>query len=126
MTVARTEGGRVPGRTGRPKTARPDGQVREQRCVREPCRHLDPDTRSDAASRLQTIKGHLEGLMRTLEDDEASCPDVLDRLGAVIGALGRVSDSVLRCHVRTHVAAARLGDADAVVEGLMEAIKYRP
>lgn len=135
MTEAKLDVGRLRDQTWRARDARGADRVREHAFARGPYPrvpahdlypHVDPNTRGGAASRLQAITGSLEGLLRTLEADNASCLDVLVRLKAVTEELGRVGDSVLRCHVRTHVAAARLGDADAVVEGLMEAIKYRP
>ena len=34
------------------------------------CLHLDDDTRRDAVLRLKSAKGHLEGVLRMLEDPE--------------------------------------------------------
>ena len=36
------------------------------------CLHLDPATRGDAALRLKSVRGHVEGVIRMLED-----PDVV-------------------------------------------------
>jgi len=45
---------------------------------------------------------------------------------AVQGALSRINEAVLRSHIRDHVVtAAERGDTDAIVEELMEALKYR-
>lgn len=90
------------------------------------CLHLDPDTRADAALRLKSARGHLDGIVRMLEDPDVYCVDVLKQVKAVQGALSRVNGKVLRAHVRDHVAtASERGDTDAVVDELMEALKYR-
>ena len=90
------------------------------------CLHLDPDTRRDAALRLKSAKGHLEGVLRMLEDPDVYCVDVLKQVKAVQGALSKVGERVLRSHIRDHVTtAAERGDTEAIVEELMEALKYQ-
>lgn len=90
------------------------------------CLHLDDATRADAALRLKGVRGHLEGVLRMLEDPSIYCVDVLKQLSAVQGGVRRVSDSVLRAHMRDHVAtAAQRGDTEQIVDELMEALKYR-
>ncbi len=90
------------------------------------CLHLDPATRADAELRLKGVRGHVEGVLRMLEDPDVYCVDVLKQVSAVQGALRKVSDAVLRAHVRDHVVtAAQRGDTDRIVEELMEALKYR-
>ena len=91
-----------------------------------PCLHLDSATRVDAARRLKSVRGHVEGVLRMLEDPDIYCVDVLKQVSAVQGALRKVSEAVLRAHVRDHVATAALrGDSEHIVEELMEALKYR-
>ncbi len=91
------------------------------------CKHLDHDTRLDAAQRLKSARGHLDGVVRMLEDPSVYCVDVLKQLKAVQGALAKVNEAVLRSHVRDHVVtASERGDADQIVEELMEALRYRP
>ena len=88
--------------------------------------HLDPVVRADAALRLKSVRGHVEGIIRMLEDPDAYCVDVLKQISAVQGAVRKVSESVMRAHVRDHVVtAAQRGDADQIVDELMEALKYR-
>ena len=61
-----------------------------------------------------------------LENPDVYCVDVLKQVKAVQGALSKVSDQVLRSHIRDHVVtAAERGDAEAIVEELMEALKYQ-
>jgi CsoR family transcriptional regulator, copper-sensing transcriptional repressor len=90
------------------------------------CLHLDPATRSDASKRLKSVRGHVEGVLRMLDDPNVYCVDVLKQVSAVQGALRKVSEGVLRAHVRDHVTtAAQRGDTEHIVEELMEALKYR-
>lgn len=90
------------------------------------CLHLDPATRQDAAARLRSVKGHVEGVLRMLEDEGVYCVDVLKQVSAVQGAIRKVSENILRSHIRDHVAtAAQRGDADQIVDELMEALKYK-
>jgi DNA-binding FrmR family transcriptional regulator len=90
------------------------------------CLHLDTVTREDAALRLKSVRGHVEGVLRMLDDPSVYCVDVLKQVSAVQGALRKVSEAVLRSHVRDHVVtAAERGDSDAIVDELMEALKYR-
>ena len=90
------------------------------------CLHLDPETRKDAVLRLKSAKGHLEGIVRMLDDPEVYCVDVMKQLSAVQGALTKVNDKVLRAHIRDHVATAVLrGDTEHIVAELMEALKYK-
>jgi DNA-binding FrmR family transcriptional regulator len=90
------------------------------------CLHLDPDTRRDTALRLKSARGHLDGIVRMLEDPSVYCVDVLKQIKAVQGALARANGVVLRAHVRDHVAtASERGDTEAIVDELMDALKYR-
>jgi DNA-binding FrmR family transcriptional regulator len=88
--------------------------------------HLDPTTREDARRRLLSIKGHVEGILRMLEDETVYCVDALKQIKAVNGALEKVAGLVLKSHLRDHVVTAQeRGDVDEVVEELMEVLKYR-
>ncbi len=87
---------------------------------------LDSDVRDDARRRLLSIKGHVEGVLRMLEDDEVYCVDVLKQMKAVNGALAKVGDLVLRSHLRDHVVTAgQRGDTEQIIAELMEVLKYR-
>jgi DNA-binding FrmR family transcriptional regulator len=90
------------------------------------CLYLDPEVRKNAALRLKSAKGHLEGVLRMLEDPTVYCVDVLKQIKAVQGALSKINEAVLRSHIKDHVAtAADRGDTEKIVEELMEALKYR-
>lgn len=93
------------------------------------CAHglkLDAATRDQARKRLLSIRGHVEGVMRMLEDESVYCVDALKQIKAVSGALDKVGALVLQSHLRDHVVtAAERGDVDEIVAELMEVLKYR-
>lgn len=94
--------------------------------VAQHCLHLDPDTRENARRRLLSVRGHVEGILRMLEDETTYCVDVLKQIKAVDGALAKIGDVVLRSHLRDHVVTAHeRGDVPEVVDELMEVLKYR-
>lgn len=87
---------------------------------------LDPDARENTRRRMLTIKGHVEGILRMLQDEQVYCVDVLKQIKAVNGALDKVGAVVLRSHLKDHVVTAhKRGDTDQIVEELMEVLKYR-
>ncbi len=88
--------------------------------------HLDPGARKDAQRRLLSVRGHVEGILRMLDDDSIYCVDILKQVKAVNGALDKVADLVLKSHIKDHVVTAQQrGDAGDIVEELMEVLKYR-
>ena len=94
--------------------------------ARERCLHLDAAARRDAGRRLASLRGHVEGILRMLDDESVYCVDVLKQIKAVQGALDKVGALVLTAHLRDHVAtAASRGDVEAIVAELMEVLKYR-
>jgi len=87
---------------------------------------LSTKTREEATRRLRSIKGHVEGILRMLADEDIYCVDALKQIKAVDGALLKVSSLVLRSHLKDHVVSAEArGDADEIVDELMELLKYR-
>lgn len=87
---------------------------------------LDSGTREDTRRRLLTIKGHVEGILKMLQDEQVYCVDVLKQIKAVNGALDKVGGLVLKSHLHDHVVTAHeRGDTDKIVDELMEVLKYR-
>ena len=80
--------------------------------------------RAAAASvgfRLRTARGHLDGVIRMVEDDRY-CIDLLHQLSAVQGALERVRREVLEAHLRGCVPeAVAEGRIDDIVDELLTA-----
>ena len=88
--------------------------------------HLDPSASENARRRLLSIRGHVEGILRMLDDDAIYCVDILKQIKAVNGALDKVGDLVLKSHLKDHVVTAHeRGDVSDIVEELMEVLKYR-
>ncbi|BBN96757.1 copper homeostasis operon regulatory protein [Deinococcus grandis] len=86
---------------------------------------MPEDARKRAARRLNIARGHLESIIRMLDDPDAYCVDVLRQIKAVQGALSGAGEVVLRGHLQAHVAtAAQRGDSEEIIEELMEALKY--
>lgn len=87
---------------------------------------LDPAVRENARRRLLSVKGHVEGILRMLEDERVYCGDVLKQIKAVDGALDKIGNLVLQSHLRHHVVTAHeRGDEERILEELMEILKYR-
>ncbi len=64
---------------------------------------------TDAIHRLKSVAGHINGIIRMLED-ERYCIDVIKQIQATQVALSRVSESILDEHLRTCVTTAIRGD----------------
>ena len=94
--------------------------------IADHCLRLDPSTRENARRRLLSVRGHVEGILRMLDDEGVYCVDVLKQVKAVEGALDKVGDLVLRSHLRDHVVTSHeRGDTNEIVNELMEVLKYR-
>ena len=79
---------------------------------------------ASVTNRLKTARGHLDGVIRMVEDD-AYCPDIMKQLAAVQGLLEGTSRVVFRNHLETCVAdAMRNGRTEEIVDELMETLKY--
>jgi DNA-binding FrmR family transcriptional regulator len=90
------------------------------------CLRLNNQAREEAIRRLRSIRGHVEGILRMLEDESVYCVDVLKQIKAVYGAMDKVGNIVLRSHLHDHVVtAAARGDTGPIVEELFEILKYR-
>jgi DNA-binding FrmR family transcriptional regulator len=80
--------------------------------------------RRSVVNRLRSARGHLDAVLRMVEDDEY-CPDVMKQLSAVQGQLEGANRLVLRNHLETCVAAAMVaGRTDEIVDELMEAMRF--
>jgi len=87
---------------------------------------LDPSVREDARRRLLSVRGHVDAVLRMLEDDTVYCVDVLKQVKAVDGALAKVGNLVLQSHLKQHVVTAHeRGDEERILGELMEILKYR-
>ncbi|GAB4571110.1 MAG: hypothetical protein Kow0077_06960 [Anaerolineae bacterium] len=88
---------------------------------------MDDRARADAVQRLKSVNGHIQGIVRMLEDDRY-CIDVIKQIQAVQAALNRVNEIILDSHLRTCVTTAVLGedpeDRERVLNEVTEVFRY--
>lgn len=88
---------------------------------------MDDTTRDDAIHRLKSIAGHVNGIVRMLEDDRY-CIDVIKQIQATQTALSRVSEGILDSHLRTCVTTAvqgpNSGERERVLTEVMEVFRH--
>lgn len=84
------------------------------------------DDKAAILSRLRTVRGHLEGIVRMIEED-AFCVDLMKQISAVQASLERTNRLVLRHHLETCFSdAVRAGRGEAAVAELLDAVKFTP
>ncbi len=59
---------------------------------------LPAETKRSVLNRLKTVRGHLDGIIKLVEDD-TYCVQVIKQIAAVRGALDRVSRIELQNHL---------------------------
>jgi CsoR family transcriptional regulator, copper-sensing transcriptional repressor len=85
-----------------------------------------PLAKRDALNRLKTVRGHLDGIVRMVEED-AYCVDLMKQVSAAQASLERVNRLVLRNHLETCFAeAVAEGRSPAAVAELVDAVKFNP
>jgi DNA-binding FrmR family transcriptional regulator len=83
-----------------------------------------PDAKQDALNRMKTVRGHLDAIIRMVEQDEY-CVDVMKQVSAVQASLERVNRLVLKNHLQTCFSeAVAEGRAEAAVSELVDAVKF--
>jgi len=87
---------------------------------------MSPEIDSEVAFRLRSARGHLDGVIRMVEENRSHL-EVLHQLSAVQGALERVRRSLLEVHVRGCVReAVSEGGTGDVVDQLLAAVFGSP
>lgn len=87
---------------------------------------MKPEHKQSALNRLKTVRGHLDGVIRMVEE-ERYCPDVMKQVSALQGSLEKVNRVLLQNHVETCVLhAVEEGRSGDVVDELMETLRYSP
>ncbi len=80
-----------------------------------------------ALSKLKTVRGQVDGIIRMIEDDRY-CVDISTQILSIIGLLKKANIDVLNGHIRTCVADAILqgeDQGDAKIEEIINIIdKY--
>ncbi|CAN5780753.1 copper-sensing transcriptional repressor CsoR [soil metagenome] len=87
---------------------------------------MQPEKKRDALTRLKTVRGHLDGVIRMLGED-AYCVDLMKQISALQSSLERVNRVVLASHLETCFQdAVSAGEGSAAVSELVDAIKFNP
>jgi DNA-binding FrmR family transcriptional regulator len=87
---------------------------------------LKPEYKTQALTRLKTVKGHLDAVIGMVEG-ERYCPDVMKQVSALQGSLEKVNRLLLENHVETCVMhAVAEGRTGQIVGELMETLRYTP
>lgn len=77
-------------------------------------------------NRLKTIRGHLDGTIRMVEED-VYCVELLKQLSALQASMERANRLILQNHLETCFAdAVSGGDGQAAVGELLDALKFSP
>jgi DNA-binding FrmR family transcriptional regulator len=85
-----------------------------------------PVAKKEALNRLKTVRGHLDGIIRMVEDD-AYCVDLMKQVSAAQASLERVNRLVLKNHLETCFAEAVAdGRSQPAVAELVDAVKFNP
>jgi CsoR family transcriptional regulator, copper-sensing transcriptional repressor len=78
----------------------------------------------DALNRLKTVRGHLDGIIRMVEED-AYCVDLMKQVSAAQSSLEKVNRLILRNHLETCFSeAVSEGRGHAAIAELMDAVKF--
>lgn len=62
----------------------------------------DPATKKDVTNRLRSVHGHLQGILKMVEEDQY-CIDVINQIQAVQSALNKVNLIMLDDHMHSCV-----------------------
>jgi DNA-binding FrmR family transcriptional regulator len=85
-----------------------------------------PVAKKEALNRLKTVRGHLDGIIRMVEED-AYCVDLMKQVSAAQASLERVNRLVLKNHLETCFAeAVAEGRSQPAVAELVDAVKFNP
>jgi DNA-binding FrmR family transcriptional regulator len=78
----------------------------------------------EALNRLKTVRGHLDGIIRMVEED-AYCVDLMKQVSAAQSSLEKVNRLILRNHLETCFSeAVNEGHGHEAIAELMDAVKF--
>jgi CsoR family transcriptional regulator, copper-sensing transcriptional repressor len=87
---------------------------------------MQPQSKQQALNRLKTVRGHLDGIIRMVEED-AYCVDLMKQVSAAQASLERVNRLILRNHLETCFSeAVSDGRAQPAIDELIDAVKFNP
>jgi DNA-binding FrmR family transcriptional regulator len=87
---------------------------------------MKEEHKRSALNRLKTVRGHLNGVIRMVED-ERYCPEIMKQVSALQGSLEKVNRVLMQNHVETCVVrAVEEGRSAEIVDELMTTLRYTP
>ena len=87
---------------------------------------MKPEHKTSAHNRLKTDRGHMDAVIRMVED-EKYCPDSMKQVSALEGSLEGVNRVLLQNHIETCVLEhVKEGRSEQVVDEQMETLRYSP
>lgn len=85
-----------------------------------------PETKTQALNRLKTVRGHLEGVIRMVDND-AYCVEIMKQVSALQSSLERVNRLVFKNHLETCFSQAVVeGRGPQAIAELVDAVKFSP
>jgi CsoR family transcriptional regulator, copper-sensing transcriptional repressor len=85
---------------------------------------MEPDHKRAIVNRLKTVRGHLDGVIRMVEDEEY-CVDLMKQIAALQSSLERANRLVLTNHLETCFSdAVQEGRGPAAIAELVETLKF--
>lgn len=85
---------------------------------------MDGEAKREAVTRLKTVRGHLDGVIRMLDAD-AYCVDLMKQISAAQASLERINRLILENHLHTcFVEAVGSGKAGEAISELMDTLKF--
>src|SRR5438132_5577758 len=83
-----------------------------------------PLAKREILNRLKTVRGHLDGIIRMV-DEEEYCVDLMKQVSAAQASLERVNRLILKNHLETCFAdAVGAGRAQPAIAELLDAVKF--
>ncbi len=85
---------------------------------------MEQDHKRAIVNRLKTVRGHLDGVIRMVEDEEY-CVDLMKQIAALQSSLERANRLVLTNHLETCFSdAVQEGRGPAAIAELVETLKF--
>lgn len=85
---------------------------------------MQPPAKREILNRLKTVRGHLDGIIRMVEDEEY-CVEVMKQVSATQASLERVNRLILKNHLETcFTEAVSEGRAQPAIAELLDAVKF--
>jgi len=85
---------------------------------------MEPVYKSGALNRLKTVRGHLDGVIRMVEDEEY-CVDLMKQISALQASLERANRVILANHLETCFSdAVNDGRRHEAIAELLDVVKF--